>query len=46
MNIYFFHSYLRENLTFEGISDAIEHDFICLCIFIRIALLFTEPHCM
>ncbi len=33
----------EKNLTFEGISDAIEYDFICLCIFIRIALLFTEP---
>ncbi len=29
----------EKNLTFEGISDAIEYDFICLCIFIRIALL-------
>ncbi len=36
----------EKNLIFEGISDAIEYDFICLCIFIRIALLFTEPHCM
>ncbi len=29
----------EKNLTFKGISDAIEYDFICLCIFIRIALL-------
>ncbi len=26
----------EKNLTFEGISDAIEYDFICLCIFIRL----------
>ncbi len=36
----------EKNLIFEGISDEIEYDFICLCIFIRIAFLFTEPHCM
>ncbi len=29
----------EKNLTFKGISDKIEYDFICLCIFIRIALL-------